>query len=158
MEISLAKPLNDKRKQAQVKREQRKQYDQPFHSRSGFGDNLQRRNSNRQKSGGFGNYSQRTSGGMNRSDDPFSKSNFIRYSFVNLFLDVNPFGAFAGDGGSLRGGPTNRGNRGGFSGNRGGGFNSVNRGGGSNFNQSNHGSFNNNFRGGYSGPSQNVRK
>jgi hypothetical protein len=144
MEISLAKPLNDKRKQAQVKREQRKQYDQPFDSRGGFRDNLQRRNSNGQKSGGFGNYSQRTSGGMNRSDDPFSKSDLIRYSFVNLFLDVNPFGAFAGDG-SINGGSL----RGGFSGNRGGG---------SNFNQSNHGGFNNNFRRGYSEPSQNVRK
>jgi len=114
MEISLAKPLNDKRKQAQVKREQRKQYDQPLHSRGGLGDNLQARKSNEPSSGGFRNYSQRVGGGINRPDDLFSKSDFIRYSFVNLVLDVNPFGAFAGDG-PMNGGPSNRGNRGGVS-------------------------------------------
>jgi hypothetical protein len=72
MEISLAKPLNDKRKQAQVKREQRKQFDPPFHSPGGFSDNSQRRNNNGPSSGGFGNRSQRGGGAMNRSDDSFS--------------------------------------------------------------------------------------
>lgn len=70
MEISLAKPLNDKRKQAQVKREQRT----PFPSRGGFGENSQGRNNTRPSSsgGGFGNHSQRTGGNINRSDDSFS--------------------------------------------------------------------------------------
>ena len=35
MEINLAKPLSDKRKQAQVKREQRKQFDPPAHAAAG---------------------------------------------------------------------------------------------------------------------------
>jgi hypothetical protein len=77
MEISLAKPLSDKRKQAQTKREQRRQFDPPFPARGGFNDNLPRRNSGGgggPPSGGFGNSSQRGSGGgtMNRPDDPFS--------------------------------------------------------------------------------------
>ncbi len=54
------------------------------------------------------------------------------------------------------GGPSG-GDRGNFSSNRGGGFNSGNRGGGGNFNQGNRGGFNNNnYRGGYGGPPQNV--
>lgn len=51
------------------------------------------------------------------------------------------------------------GDRGGFSGNRGGGFQAGNRAGNGNFNQNNRGGFNNNnYRGNYGGPSQNVRK
>ncbi len=121
MEISLAKPLSDKRKQAQVKREQRNPFDPPFRSRGGFGDNLQRKNINGPSSGGLGNPPQRAVGPMNRSDDPFSQLDFIRefQAFFCLNLDVNQFGPFAGDspmdGGSSRGGPSNRGNRGGVS-------------------------------------------
>ena len=52
MEISLAKPMSDKRKQAQMKREQRKQFDPTMNARpdvpvgppaSGFGQKPQRR-------------------------------------------------------------------------------------------------------------------
>lgn len=71
MEISLAKPLNDKRKQAQLKREQRTQYDSSYHSRGGFNDNTQGRN-NRSSSSGFNNQSQRMGGNMNRPDDSYS--------------------------------------------------------------------------------------
>ncbi|CAF0922874.1 unnamed protein product [Rotaria sp. Silwood1] len=153
MEISLAKPLSDKRKHAQSKREQRKTFDPPFNSREGFDDNLSEGNNRGPMSGGFGKNSQRNV--MNLPDDSFN---------------VNKFGAFAGhsptDSGPMRGGPSNRGggsgrgsgpsggNRGGFGNNRGGGFNTGNRGGGGNFNQSNRGGFNNNFRGGFDGPSQ----
>jgi hypothetical protein len=75
MEISLAKPLSDKRKQAQSKREQRGQFDPPFNSRGGFDDNPPRGNRDRPSSGGFGNNSQRGGGGsgpMHRPNDPFS--------------------------------------------------------------------------------------
>ena len=41
MEISLAKPLSDKRKQAQVKREQRRQFEPGFHSSGDFGYSTQ---------------------------------------------------------------------------------------------------------------------
>lgn len=71
MEISLAKPLNDKRKQAQVKREQRGPSDVPVHPRS---DNPRGRNVGGPPIGGFGNKPQRgNSGSMNRPDDRFSK-------------------------------------------------------------------------------------
>ncbi len=39
IEVSLAKPLSDKRKQAQAKREQRKPYDAPYNSQNSFWDN-----------------------------------------------------------------------------------------------------------------------
>ncbi|CAF0784046.1 unnamed protein product [Rotaria sordida] len=149
MEISLAKPLSDKRKQAQVKREQRKHFEPSFNSRDDFDDNFQGGNTSGPMSGGFGKNSQRNM--MSPSDDS---------------SNVNKFGAFAGQG-SMRGGPSNRGSggrgggpsggdRGGFGNNRGGGFNAGNRGRGGNFNQSNRGGFNNNnnFRGGFDGPSQ----
>jgi len=73
MEISLAKPLNDKRKQAQVKREQRIQSDPPMQSRGGFANTPRGRNHRGLSSGGFGNNSQRGHGGpMHRPDDRFS--------------------------------------------------------------------------------------
>jgi hypothetical protein len=72
MDISLAKPLSDKRKQAHVKREQRKQFEPPFHSRGGFGDNSQGRNDGGPSARGFGNPSQRGGRPMNRPDDSFS--------------------------------------------------------------------------------------
>jgi hypothetical protein len=72
MEISLAKPLNDKRKQAQVKREQRSQFDPPLHSRGGLGNHSQGRNNSRPSSGGFRNQSQRGGAARNRPDDSFS--------------------------------------------------------------------------------------
>ncbi|CAF3528638.1 unnamed protein product [Adineta steineri] len=146
MEISLAKPLNDKRKQAQSKREHGKPFDAPFHSRPGPDNNLRGRNYNGPSMGGFGNNSSRGNNPM--MNDPFNGPDF---------------GAFGGDrsmnNSPSRGGSSNRGNRGGrggFSGNRGGNFNSSNRGGNGNFNQNNRGGFNNNYHEGYGGqPPQN---
>ena len=70
MEISLAKPLSDKRKQAQVKREQRKHFEPSFNSCDDFDDNFQGGTSSGPMSGGFGKNSQRNM--MNPSDDSFS--------------------------------------------------------------------------------------
>ena len=74
MEISLAKPLNDNRKQAQMKREQRKQFEPPTHPRGSSSDNQRRGNHGGPPSGGFRNNSQRGNGGaMNRPDNSFSE-------------------------------------------------------------------------------------
>jgi hypothetical protein len=78
MEISLAKPLNDKRKQAQSKREQRGQFDEPFNPRSAPVGNTSGGNRGRPPSSGFGNNSNRGGGSMNRSNDSFSQLYFVR--------------------------------------------------------------------------------
>ncbi|CAF2775215.1 unnamed protein product [Rotaria sp. Silwood2] len=167
IEVSLAKPLSDKRKQAQSKREQRKPFDTPVNSRSGFGDNAPSDFTGGPASSSFGGFNSGQPRVGGRSDDSFN---------------VNTFGAFSGDNlmgnappqhpppppSSSRGGPSQRGNnrggrsggssggdRSGFSGNRGGGFHSGNRSGNGNFNQNNRGGFNNNYRGNYGGPPQN---
>lgn len=72
MEISLAKPLSDKRKQAQAKREQRKGGDAPFNPRDDIGSNNPPVGpSSRPMQGGFGKNQSR--GPMNPPDDSFSK-------------------------------------------------------------------------------------
>ncbi|CAF2803776.1 unnamed protein product [Rotaria sp. Silwood2] len=131
MEISLAKPLSDKRKQAQSKRG----------------------NSSAPVSSGFGKSSQRN---MNPPDDSFSSNRFGAFA-GHVPMDSGPMrGGSSNRGTGGRGGGHSGGDRGGYGNNRGGGFNSGNRGGGGNFNQSNRGGFNNNnnFRGGFDGPSQ----
>jgi hypothetical protein len=76
MEISLAKPLSDKRKQAQVKREQRKTFDPPFYSQGGGGS------SGRPSSGAMRSNPQRGGGGT--PDDLFSEY-YLSHSFINVY-------------------------------------------------------------------------
>lgn len=112
IEVSLAKPLSDKRKQAQAKREQRKPYDPPFNPRNSAGDAPP----SGPPSGNFGGYHNNHSAprGGGRSDGSY-----------RAYSDSNNFGAFGGDN-SMGGGPPSRG--GGSSqrgGNRGGGVSDV---------------------------------
>ncbi|CAF3510569.1 unnamed protein product [Rotaria socialis] len=163
VEISLAKPLSDKRKQAQVKREHRKPGDPPFNQRDSFDNNSQGGHHAGPMSGGMGKNPQR--GPTHSPDDSFNANNF------GAFSGQSPMRGGPGNRGNIgRGGGPSGGNRGGFSNNRGGGFHGGNRGGGGgggggNFNQNNRGGYNNNnnnnnnnFRGGggggYQGPSQ----
>ncbi len=69
IEVSLAKPLSDKRKQAQVKREQRKPFDPPFNSRSSFSDTPP----GGPPSGGFGGFNNNPPRSGGRSDGSFSQ-------------------------------------------------------------------------------------
>ncbi|CAF3752112.1 unnamed protein product [Adineta steineri] len=163
IEVNLAKPLSDKRKQAQAKREQRK----PFDSEDGLSELPRGRPPPAGNFGGFNNNNLPRGGGggggSGRSNDSFNANNF------GAFAGDNSMGGSGGGGPPPRGGPSQRGNnRGGrsggpsggdrnnFSGNRGGGgYNSGSRGGGGNYNQGNRGGYNNNYRGGYGGPPQN---
>ncbi|UJR09849.1 hypothetical protein I4U23_014073 [Adineta vaga] len=163
IEVNLAKPLSDKRKQAQAKREQRK----PFDTQDSSGDYP----SGRSSSGNYRGLSQNNpsrgggGGGNGRFNDSYNGNNFGAFGGDNLMG-----GGSGGPPLPPRGGPSQRGSRGGrsggerggFSGNRGGGggggYSSGNRGGSGNFNQSNRGGYNNNnnYRGNnYGGPSQN---
>ncbi|CAF3878664.1 unnamed protein product [Rotaria sordida] len=149
IEVSLAKPLSDKRKQAQSKREQRKPFDPPTNTRNNFDDNASN------NFGGFNNDVPR----RGRSDDSFNANNFGAFSGDNL-MGSGPSRGGSSQRGNNRGGRSggsSGGDRSGFSGNRGSGFNSGNRSGHGNFNQNNRGGFNNNnnYRGNYGGPPQN---
>ncbi|CAF1277687.1 unnamed protein product, partial [Adineta ricciae] len=163
IEVNLAKPLSDKRKQAQAKREQRK----PFDTRDSFGDYPPPR-----PSGNTRGYHQNNSvRGNGRSNGSFNNNNFGAFGGDNSMggggnssntppLPPPPSrggSSYRGSRGGRHNGPSG-GERGGFSGNRGniGGYNSGNRGGNNNFNQNNRGSYNNNnYRSGYGEPSQN---
>jgi hypothetical protein len=80
IEVSLAKPLSDKRKQAQVKREQRKPFDQPFNSsRSGFGGDTSP-GRGPPPSGNFGGFSNNPPRGGGRSDGSFSS--YLSYIYL----------------------------------------------------------------------------
>ncbi|CAF5120011.1 unnamed protein product, partial [Rotaria sp. Silwood1] len=161
IEVSLAKPLSDKRKQAQSKREQRKPFDGP---RNNFGDNTPSGFTGGPASSGFGGFNNDLprggGGGGGRSDDRFNVNTFGAFSGNNL-MNSGPSQPPPPPSSSSRGGPSQRGNNrggrsGGSSGNRGGGFNSSNRSGNNNFNPNNRGGFNsNNYRGNYGGPPQN---
>ena len=80
MDISLAKPLSDKRKQAQVKREHRKQFDPSLQSsdRFGYQPQGQFKDNRPPMSGNFGND---TSFGMDSGP-----SNFPNYSYSQLHI------------------------------------------------------------------------
>jgi len=66
----LAKPLSDKRKQAQAKREQRKPFDAPFNPRSSFGEDSH----SGPPPGNFGGFNNNPprGGGGGRSEGSFS--------------------------------------------------------------------------------------
>ena len=68
IEVNLAKPLSDKRKQAQAKREQRKPFDAPFNPR----ETLSEQPHGRPSSGNFGGFNNNSSRGGGRSNDSFS--------------------------------------------------------------------------------------
>jgi hypothetical protein len=72
IEVSLAKPLSDKRKQAQVKREQRRSFDPPFNSRTSFGESSQSSGPPSGNLGAFNNPPRGGGGGGGRSDGSFS--------------------------------------------------------------------------------------
>ena len=73
IEVSLAKPLSDKRKQAQVKREQRKPHDAPINQRNNYGYSF----NNAPPSGKFGGFHNNPSPrGGGRSEAPFSMFDF----------------------------------------------------------------------------------
>ncbi|CAF3040265.1 unnamed protein product [Rotaria socialis] len=172
IEVSLAKPLSDKRKQAQTKREQRKPFDGPVNPRNNFDNNSSSGFGGGSSSGGFGGFDSdlpRGSGG--RSDNSFNVNNFGAFGGDNFMgsgpTQTPPPPPPSSSSSSSRGVSSQRGNnrggrsggdRGGYSGNnRGGGFNSGNRGGSGNFNQNNRGGYNNNnnsYRGNHGGPSQ----
>ncbi len=67
IEVSLAKPLSDKRKQAQAKREQRKPFDPPFNARSSLVESPQGGRSPSSNLGGFSNNPPRGGGRSERS-------------------------------------------------------------------------------------------
>lgn len=79
IEVSLAKPLSDKRKQAQVKREQRKPNDPPFNQRNSFGDSYNSGPPSGNVGGFHSNPSPRGGGGgsSGRSDGSFSTYDFF---------------------------------------------------------------------------------
>jgi hypothetical protein len=71
IEVNLAKPLSDKRKQAQSKREQRKPFDGPFNPRASLAENPPSRPP-AGNFGGFNNNNPSRGGGGGRSNDSFS--------------------------------------------------------------------------------------